>query len=86
MTTAELIRSQIKQVSQEPCACVICPDCKGSGNIRVEDPMNMPFDDLEPCDYCHGGISETCDRCQLLNDLDYQLEDAAVGEQEENTQ
>lgn len=46
------------------CTCVRCPECNGSGNIVVGNPLNMPFDDIGICCYCGGcGLSETCEEC-----------------------
>jgi hypothetical protein len=65
------------RVETEPCTCVSCGMCGGSGNYWVD--MRGHYDsspdccsDLETCDECRGsGIVETCDRCQLLNEMDY---------------
>lgn len=60
-----------KLIEAEPCTCVSCGMCGGSGNIRFDDP-DSPFDELETCDECWGsGITEPCDRCQLLTDMEY---------------
>lgn len=80
MSHSQLIREQIKQVEAEPCKCIQCGTCNGSGTIRIDCP-GWPEWDLETCDECCGrGIIETCDRCQLLNDMDYQLEEAERAE------
>lgn len=71
------------KVAAEPCCCVSCGDCGGSGNVwfsfggkeylgshRCDD-----LDEMETCDTCGGsGITETCDRCQLLTDMDHEDE------------
>lgn len=67
------------KVAAEPCRCVTCGDCGGSGNVWFsfggEYLGNRRCDDLdsmEPCEDCGGsGIVETCDRCQLLMEMDY---------------
>lgn len=69
-----------QKVEQEPCRCIRCGDCNGSGtvwfdwrghylgNSRCDD-----LDELEHCDRCGGsGIIEVCDRCQLLEEMDYE--------------
>lgn len=75
---------QMKTVAAEPCRCVPCGDCGGTGNVWFDfrgrylgNHRSDDLDDLEPCDSCGGsGITETCDRCQLLNDMDHE-QDAA---------
>lgn len=78
LTTEEL--SPRKKVEAEPCRCVNCGECRGSGSVwfafggkeylgnsRCDD-----LDELETCEGCGGsGIVETCDRCQLLEEMDY---------------
>jgi hypothetical protein len=61
----------MKKVADEPCQCVRCDDCKGTGNIRYSSNQ-FDEDDTEPCDMCRGGISEVCSRCELLEDMDHQ--------------
>ena len=56
------------KVAAEPCRCVRCVMCSGTGKIRVD---NWSGYDTEPCDDCDNGISEACDRCRYLSDLDY---------------
>ena len=59
-----------KRVAEEPCRCVRCSFCNGSGTMRVET-NTWPEYDLESCDICCGsGIVETCGRCELLEDMD----------------
>ncbi len=61
----------IEKVQKEPCHCVRCGECRGSGNIEVRIP-SYSSEDLETCDGCGGsGIVQTCDRCQLLRDMDW---------------
>lgn len=68
----------VEQLEKEPCECVSCPDCKGSGGYWTD--LNGKYlgqsrwddlDQLETCEECGGsGISESCDRCTQLNDYD----------------
>lgn len=72
---------EIKRVEAEPCRCVPCADCEGSGSYWVDSwgrytgqHRSDDLDEMEPCDTCGGsGISETCDRCQLLTEMDYEV-------------
>jgi hypothetical protein len=69
-----------QQVEQEPCRCVQCSYCNGSGHLWFDlggrylgNHRSDDLDNLEPCDSCGGsGIIETCDRCQLLSDMDHE--------------
>ncbi len=74
--------SETAKIEQEPCRCVPCGACDGSGRVWYSFPGadrggrylgNSRCDDLdemELCDECHGGIVEVCDRCQLLEEYD----------------
>lgn len=54
----------------DPCSCIRCAACGGSGQVRVGDPI-MGYD-LESCDECSGsGITETCDRCRFLMEAEH---------------
>lgn len=58
------------------CECVICGACGGTGNVWFSFPGadrggqylgNHRCDDLdtlEPCEECHGGLTEICYECQ----------------------
>ncbi len=60
------------KVEAEPCRCVTCPDCRGSGQIEFRT-NSYPEWDLDTCDGCGGsGIVERCERCQLLEEMDYE--------------
>jgi len=69
-------------VEKEPCRCRACADCRGSGAVWFDwngkylgNSRSDDLDDMETCDSCGGsGIVETCDRCQLLRDMDYDEE------------
>lgn len=70
---------EMKRVAAEPCRCVTCWDCKGSGSYWVDwrghyvGNRGDDLDEMEYCDSCGGsGITETCDRCQLLDEMDNQ--------------
>ena len=58
----------VRELENEPCRCEHCALCRGTGNVRVSDLTQPEGFDLEPCDQCYGGISDICDRCQLLED------------------
>lgn len=63
-------RAARDRVSAEPCRCVRCGDCGGSGRVSVRTD-SYPEWDLESCEECGGsGIVETCDRCELLEEMD----------------
>lgn len=76
-------RKAMGTLNKQPCQCVHCDWCHGTGNIRVsyDAPGRMSegfgddMDDLEPCDQCHGGITEVCDRCREMEELDQQREE-----------
>jgi hypothetical protein len=55
----------IEKVRAEPCRCISCGTCGGTGYIPSWDGL-----DSDPCEDCNQGISETCDRCTLLVDLE----------------
>lgn len=60
----------VEQVSKDLCRCVRCGECRGQGNVRAE--LNLADFDLETCEGCGGsGITEVCDRCQLLGELEH---------------
>ena len=56
-----------KTVAAEPCTCVRCCMCSGTGRIRVDHWSGY---DTEPCEDCDNGITEPCGRCEYLADLD----------------
>lgn len=59
------------KLEAEPCRCVTCGDCNGSGNIEVRTG-SYPEWDLESCEECGGsGITEVCTRCELLEEMDH---------------
>lgn len=62
----------IDKVATEPCRCVRCGECNGNGNVRAE--LSIGDFDLEACEGCGGsGITEVCDRCQLLTDMEHDI-------------
>ncbi len=63
-----------QKVEQEPCRCVRCDMCRGTG--RIANRESWSGTDFEPCEDCHNGIIETCDRCELLADMDHEEERA----------
>jgi hypothetical protein len=74
------IRAEIERLNKQPCECVVCADCGGSGNVRVDMrghpiPFGDDLADLEPCEECRSGIVETCERCLEIEELDEQIEE-----------
>ena len=56
------------KVEAEPCECVYCSMCSGTGRERCGDYMG----DSDPCEDCGGsGISEACERCRYLQEMDW---------------
>lgn len=67
----------VTTLEAEPCTCVRCTACNGSGTIyfdmRGRYIGRHMIDDLcetESCDMCSGGIVEPCDRCMALENYD----------------
>ena len=61
-----------KRVAAEPCHCVRCDYCRGSGMFMV-DTGSYPEENLESCEECGGsGLVQVCDRCQLLEEMDHE--------------
>lgn len=59
-------KDDFTEVSKLPCKCIVCPDCRGTGTIKYSfDGLREP----ENCD-CSNGVSEICDRCKLLEEMD----------------
>lgn len=66
---------RVTKLESEPCTCEPCSLCRGSGTVywllgKYCGPHH-PCDDLadpEPCDYCHNGVVDLCDRCAQLED------------------
>ena len=60
---AESKPAWVAQLEAQPCECVSCESCNGSGSIW--------FDIMEFCDSCGGsGTIEVCDRCAQLMDYE----------------
>ena len=56
---------------REPCTCVSCGDCRGTGTWEVPS-LGYPEYELESCDTCGGsGILDVCERCQMLDELEH---------------
>jgi hypothetical protein len=53
-------------VESEPCRCVKCVMCSGTGRINVDHWSGF---DTEPCEDCNNGIAEVCGRCEYLFDI-----------------
>jgi hypothetical protein len=69
------------RLEAEPCECVSCGDCGGTGTVYydiggnyVGEHMHDDMDSPESCDMCSGGTVDECDRCILLNDYDREAE------------
>ena len=62
-------KEEKERVEKEPCRCVICAVCDGTGQMIIDHSLDGV--ELDHCDYCNGGITEVCDRCQLLDDMDH---------------
>lgn len=63
----------VTDLESEPCECVCCPICKGTGTVYYllgeYCGPHHPCDDLaepESCEECSNGVAETCDRCNQL--------------------
>ena len=69
-TYVELCKMTTEELRKEPCRCVLCGECNGTGNVRIDDWSQPEGYDLDTCDGCRGGIVEVCDRCQLLDELE----------------
>lgn len=72
-------RRRRAQLEAQPCACVMCQECHGTGEVyfSFEDGRYLKrshwddLDDVEVCEECGGsGVVETCDRCSELHELD----------------
>ena len=65
--------SWLQELEKQPCLCVSCDDCRGSGVLRVGFDGLPAVDDLSElinCPSCSNGLAEVCDRCQELDDYD----------------
>jgi hypothetical protein len=60
----DLCELSIDELNRQPCRCVSCSTCRGTGRLSMEDDYSIS------CDECDGGITETCDRCQLLSEYE----------------
>lgn len=67
MTYQELCTLDKDALNRQPCKCVSCSTCRGTGRLWL--PNSFEADDSIACDECDGGITEECDRCQLLGQL-----------------
>lgn len=77
-----MIPDWIKSLEDQPCECVRCDSCGGSGNVWFDfrgrylgNARCDDMDELELCEECHGGIVEFCYRCQRLEEFYQQQED-----------
>ena len=67
----------VKQIEAQPCMCVPCQECRGTGTVYwMFDEYcgpDHPCDDLanpEPCPNCENGIIAMCERCADLEDYE----------------
>ena len=57
----------IKQLESEPCTCVRCSFCCGTGTVYVDmSGAECPYmfedtDSPEPCEECRNGVVEICE-------------------------
>ncbi len=64
----------VKKLEAQPCECVMCKDCRGTGRTPFSFGGErlyggtMGLYDLEYCEFCVGNVAEQCDRCAQLND------------------
>ena len=63
------LQAAVARVAASPCECVRCDDCGGTGRIAYRAGFTWD-DDYETCDGCQGGVSEICDRCRELQDME----------------
>jgi hypothetical protein len=65
------LQEELGRLYRLPCKCIWCPECGGAGEVW-EDWEDWAFEPkhLEPCDYCNAGVSETCDRCREIDELE----------------
>lgn len=71
----------MRKVSAEPCTCVRCSACDGTGSYWVDiggryigSHRSDDLSEMEYCEECSDGIVEVCDRCQLLEEMDHESE------------
>jgi DnaJ-class molecular chaperone len=66
----EAYRRERDALAAQPCQCVTCADCRGSGHVWYQTGR-YPEEEMEGCDACSGsGITEQCDRCADLMELE----------------
>lgn len=81
MADTTYLKAALNEIYKRPCKCVSCPDCNGLGNIRVDSFTGQPIggcDDLyelEPCETCHYGIIDMCERCQEAEEIEQQIDE-----------
>jgi hypothetical protein len=73
--TIASLRAEIERLNKQPCECVVCSLCRGTGNYPIYDRTQPEEFDLEECDQCRNGIRETCERCLEIEELDEQVEE-----------
>lgn len=65
-----------EELLKAPCECVSCATCRGTGIVwfafggrYLGRNRSDDLDEMEACHDCGGGgITESCDRCNLLRD------------------
>ncbi len=72
VTYAELAAMSKEELNAQPCRCDLCRTCHGRGSVL--DPHSDPWVNEYECTDCDGGITETCDRCSLLIEIEHDEE------------
>ena len=73
VTYAELASMSKKELNAQPCDCITCGTCHGTGRMR--DQYSEPWvDEYQSCYDCDGGVTDTCDRCRLLIEIEHDEE------------
>lgn len=58
-------------IQARPCRCVSCGTCRGSGRMWRNVAGAWPDEESMTCIDCDGdGLTEVCDRCAELSELD----------------
>ena len=63
------LQEELGRLYSLPCKCIFCTECGGDGEVWTSFDEGFCVD-LEPCDYCNAGVSEMCDRCREIDELE----------------
>lgn len=67
VSLTENFNASLKRLYAQPCRCVSCATCHGTGEVMT---FSYEVDEFERCpDYCSGGITEVCDRCAEIEEI-----------------